>query len=340
MKTRMATSLAILFIFLVLCVTGVLSFLTEYSRRIATIHSIFGGLFMFAALLHLRNNFKSIKSYSANVIALPVLLLFSIFLYSSYEELMPAKKIMDWSARNKVSVGKIENAKEYEYFELNIDNSIQLDIDLLRGKHFWHPQIAIWTEDTLGNYLNTLYVTKATAKGIFAGGRTKDNFKSLDESKDVGLSDYRRVDALPVWSHKRGVIYEDGGYAPTYENPLTDGMTGATPLDNFVLSTSTEEKDVFVLKMEINVAFDDNEYYSEFDFPDDIIFHNGTGQLGQPSIVFKTPIDLHDSLDYYLMKFEGHGHFSSQNGNIYPETKTLTTALEIVERIVVAVKAT
>ena len=50
--------------------------------------------------------------------------------------------------------------------------------------------------------------------------------------------------------------------------------------DNFKLLSSLEAIDNFRLIIEINVAFDDNEYYSDFDFPDDEIFHSGTGQLG------------------------------------------------------------
>ncbi len=38
--------------------------------------------------------------------------------------------------------------------------------------------------------------------------------------------------------------------------------------------------------------FNDNEFYSEFDFPDEEVYHNGTGQLGQPSMIFETAIDF------------------------------------------------
>ena len=77
------------------------------------------------------------------------------------------------------------------------------------------------------------------------------------------------------------------------------------------------------LNIEINVAFDDNEFYSEFDFPDDDTFHNGTGQLGQPSIVFNTAIDMKDGKDYYLMELIGHGHHSGQNGTLYIDLSRL-----------------
>ena len=101
--------------------------------------------------------------------------------------------------------------------------------------------------------------------------------------------------------------------------------------------TSIEQQEKFILKLEINVAFDDNEYYSEFDFPDDTTFHNGTGQLGQPSLVFGTTIDKTDGKAYYLLELLGHGHHSGTTGAIYKETESLSTALEIVERIVVGI---
>ena len=214
---------------------------------------------------------------------------------------------------------------------------LELDIDLLRSEHYWHPQMAVWTEDMEGNYLETVFVSKATAKGLFFGGRSKQNFKTFDQNKDA-VGEYRRVNALPVWSHKRGVVYTDGMQMPTNKNPLPDAITGETLTDNFRLLVSVEPLRSFVLKIEINVAFDDNEYYSEYDFPDDDIYHNGTGQLGQPSIIFETPIDLIDGKNYYLMDLEGHGHHSGQTGRIYSDLSTLTTAKQIVERIVVGVK--
>jgi len=47
---------------------------------------------------------------------------------------------------------------------------------------------------------------------------------------------------------------------------------------------------------------------------------------------------MEDSKKYYLMELIGHGHRSSQNGSINSDLTKLTTALEIVERIVVGVK--
>ena len=129
-------------------------------------------------------------------------------------------------------------------------------------------------------------------------------------------------------------------FVPTRDNPLPDAISGATPQDNFRLNTSTNKSEKFIIKLEINVAFDDNEFYSEYDFPDNAIFHSGTGQLGQPSLIFESVVDMQDNKNYYLMDLLGHGHLSGETGLIYEDLTTLTTALNIVERIVVGVKPT
>lgn len=249
----------------------------------------------------------------------------------------PISSLMDYGSKLKAkSVSKV-GQNNYLVLEMGHEKEIKLDIDLLRAEHYWHPQMAIWTEDTEGNYLETIFVSKATAKGLFFGGRTKENFKTFDE-KQKSRGEYRRVNALPVWAHKRGVSNADGMYAPSSRNPLPDAITGATLDDSFKLYTSVAYSKAFVLRLELNVAFDDNEYYSEYDFPDDATFHNGTGQLGQPSIIFETKIEIKKEKEHYLMKLVGHGHHSGQTGELYTDLSTLTTAKELVERIVVGVE--
>ena len=78
------------------------------------------------------------------------------------------------------------------------------------------PQIAVWLEDTQGNYLSTIYVTHkiATQSWQASGGN-------------------RRKEALPHWCYSRGVKYDDGLYLPTKKEPLTDGISGATPHESF-----------------------------------------------------------------------------------------------------------
>lgn len=338
MTFRKIISLSIAFSFIVLLVTGILSYFQEYARVTATIHTVFGILFSIGVLFHLKNNFKPIKNYSKGNLIFAILTTVALFFSGAYFQTEPFLSFMNFGATLKASSNKELNLSTYETVEMNLNKEVQLNIDLLRSKHYWHPQMAVWVEDTVGNYVETIFVSKATAKGLFFGGRSKNNFKEFDGKKDA-VGDYRRVNALPVWSHKRGVSYADGMYVPTKEDPLPDGITGATIIDNFKLLSSIDSIANFKLKIELNVAFDDNEYYSEYDFPDDETYHNGTGQLGQPSIIFESLIDLKAENNYYLMEIIGHGHHSGQSGEIYEDLSKLTTAKEIVERIVVGVQS-
>ncbi len=339
MTFRKIISLSIGVSFVILLITGILSYFQVYSRSTATLHTVFGILFSSGILFHLKNNFRSIKIYAKGKLLLIITLIGSLFFLGSFYQATPFNELMDFGAKQKATTVKELNQSTYEIVEMNTSNAIQLTIDLLRSEHYWHPQMAVWIEDEQGNYVETLFVSKATARGLFFGGRSKDNFKTFDENKDAS-GDFRRVNALPVWSHKRNVKYADGMLVPPSNNPLPDAITGATIIDNFKLKASSKSLSKFKLKIEINVAFDDNEYYSEYDFPDDETFHNGTGQLGQPSIIFETAIDMSDNKNYYLMELIGHGHHSGENGTINQDLSTLTTAKQIVERIVVGVKAT
>ncbi|MEX0275571.1 MAG: hypothetical protein AB3N16_14455 [Flavobacteriaceae bacterium] len=337
MTLRKIVSLSVAISFVVLFATGALSYFQVYSRGTATLHTVFGILFSLGVLFHVMNNFRSIKRYAKGKTVTVIVLIGSLFFIGGLYQIAPFRTLMDFGARQKVAAERQWDQAVYEIVEMNTSNGTQLTIDLMRSEHYWHPQMAVWVEDTQGNYIETLFVSKATARGLFFGGRNKDNFKTFDEGKEA-TGEYRRVNALPVWSHKRGVQYADGMYVPPSNDPLPDAITGATLTDNFKLKTSIKPRDKFKLKIELNVAFDDNEYFSEYDFPDDVVFHNGTGQLGQPSIIFSVAIDMHDDKNYYLMELIGHGHHSGQNGTIDPDLSTLTTAKRLVERIVVGVK--
>ena len=334
MTSRKFTSLCIGSSFVILLLSGVVSFFEPYAKTTATVHTVFGLLFSIGVFFHIKNNLRSLKAYATKKVLVIVLSSMAIVVFGAYFQYGPFGTLMKVGARHKAGSAQNIEGGMYNIVAMDTSKQMQLNIDVLRGAYYWHPQMAIWAEDLEGNHLETFFVSKATAKGLFFGGRNKQNFKDFDANQKVSKA-YRRVNALPVWSFNRGVVYADGEYVPTNDNPLPDAITGATLTDSFHLSTSTNTENRFKLKIEINVAFDDNEYYSEFDFPDDAVFHNGTGQLGQPSIVFETLIDPNVEKEYYLMDLVGHGHHSAQNGKIYADMDQLTTAKQIVERIVI-----
>ncbi|MGB0523321.1 MAG: hypothetical protein ACPGJS_10205 [Flammeovirgaceae bacterium] len=265
-----------------------------------------------------------------------VLLVLGLFFGLIYFNTWPFRDLMNWKVKREVSMGKAQGMSLLgNNMQLNAENTWELTLTAKAGQHFWHPQVAVWIEDKHGNFLETLMVTNATAKGWFYGGRTRDNFKSFDAQSVGDGANYRRVDALPVWSHSRGVRYQDGLFVPPANQPLPDGMSGATPSTDFTVNQPIKNlPDHFSVFLEMNVAFDENEYFSEYDYPDDEVYHNGTGQLGQPSIVYRADFE-EGTGSAQMMKLIGHGHHSAKHGDINPDLSTLTTALHILDWVVV-----
>jgi hypothetical protein len=278
--------------------------------------------------VNLRKEFVIVASIIAGVLLI------------SFYEPAPVRKMMDWRAkRNALSEQDIVTGN-YEIYDHTDGRAPDITVDFLKGKHFWSPQVAIWLEDSSGNYIETLLVTTSTAKGLFYSGRSATNFKEADNAKEKEMTPTRRVDGLPYWSHKRGHRYEDGYYTPPPGEPLPDAITGATPSENFYFKSESESigsLQSFRVRVEVNVAFDENEYYSEYDFADDSLYHGGTGLLGQPSLIYSAVVRKSDRNRYYVLSLDGHGHHSGSSGALYPETETITTAKYVVERIVIGV---
>jgi hypothetical protein len=259
----------------------------------------------------------------------------------SYFEPAPVRTMMDWRAsRNTQGTNEVSFA-DYQVYDYAKGEEADVTIDFLKGKHFWNPQLVVWIEDSAGNYIETLLVTTSTAMGLFYSGRSASNFKEADEAKVEPNATTRRVDALPYWSHKRNHLYNDGFYSPPPDEPLPDAITGATPKENFYFKANQsgiDNLESFRIMVELNVAFDENEFYSEYDFLEDSLYHGGTGLLGQPSLIYGITVNRRDQGRYYVLPLLGHGHHSGATGELLTDLRTITTAKYVVERIVVGVK--
>lgn len=184
------------------------------------------------------------------------------------------------------------------------------------------PQIAIWVEDTNGHYLSTVYVTykAATQSWVNAGGN-------------------RRKESLPLWSHTRGIKYEDGLYMPTKKHPLTDGISGATPHGSFSVKLSplnTIQK--FVVKIEINHSTDFNDAYPKNAKEGDANYSGGKEGSGQPAVVYAATVDLSSGQRSYDATLIGHSSPDGSDGNLYTDLTGLTTALHIVKHITIHIQ--
>jgi hypothetical protein len=203
-----------------------------------------------------------------------------------------------------------------------------LSVTLIRGESHNHPLMAIWVEDMDGNYLQTLYVAKSIAKGVYDHGAT-DKGKWLPGA-------IRRPAALPYWGHKRGVQAEDGLFLPSQQDPIADAYTGATPPGSFILQTKTDKKlpQCFKVLVEINQTWDFNEYWTNNKYPDDDEYKTSC----QPSLIYAVSVDTESEHKSFNLEPVGHGHYSGKTGELFTDLSTLTTALHIAERITVVLQ--
>lgn len=211
----------------------------------------------------------------------------------------------------------------------NIEGAGQaITLKFIKGPEHNHPLMAVWVEDTTGKYMQTLYVAKSIATGTFNYGDASTGQWTQGEK--------RRPAALPYWSHKRGIKANDSLYLPTPDQPIPDAYTGATPKNDFELNTRLDKKgpQVFNILFEINQPWDWNEYWSNAKYPDDYEYKTSS----QPALVYQAMIDLDSGKKNYTMKLIGHSHYSGKTGELFEDTSTLTTALEITEELVIVVE--
>ncbi len=205
-----------------------------------------------------------------------------------------------------------------------------LEIEMIKGRYHNHPSFAIWVEDLNGNYIETLYVTQYVAKGVFGHGEIEPG-KWSNKPGEV-----RRPASLPYWAHKRNIQAEDGLYVPSPKTAVADALTGATPKGSFILETGTKEgaRQKFKVLFEINQPWDSNEFWTNNKYPDDNDYLTSL----QPALVYSTIIKPENNAKEYTLNLVGHSDPSGKTGELYPDLSTLTTAKEIVQKIVVLLK--
>jgi hypothetical protein len=245
--------------------------------------------------------------------------------------LVPASFILIMLSYRCSSTRTTSDSGQVETIQTNVDGKgISIQVDFSKGESHNHPLMAIWLEDTSGNYIETLYIAESIGSGIFRHGEKSDG--------QWQAGPVRRPAALPYWGHQRGIKASDGFYIPTPENPMSDAVTGPTPSGNFILQSksSVPTPSVFKLLMEINQPWDWNDYWTNSKFPDDADYMTSS----QPAVVYEAVIDLNSAQKEYTMIPVGHSHYSGLDGSLDPDLSTLTTALQIAKSVTAVVDVT
>lgn len=336
MLKRKLVSISIALSFIVVLVTSVFMYFRPYQSSTASLHTAFGMIFIIAGVFHIVNNFLPLKRYASDEKSkLPVsksllslLAIMIVLSYLFYTGQLGFGGLYDWGNEYRnAQKGKTLESKNISYITLSETvGDYTIDIEGKLGDAFAYPMFAAWVEDEKGNYLQTIYVSESIGTSIY-------DYKKGEKGRHI----IRRPSGLPVWAHRRNIPAKDGLMIPLGEQPDLDGYTGATPLEDFNIQTNfnVEKDSIINIFFEVNQSYDWNEYYTKDKFPQDSIY-TISGQSGQPSLVYKSTINLADlaSQPSYIMTAVGHGHHSGKNGTLYTDLKNMTTAHEIVSRTI------
>lgn len=217
---------------------------------------------------------------------------------------------------------------EPEVITTNPDGKgVEMTIEFWKGRSHNYPVMAIWIEDMNGNFIQNLYVAQSIATSTFRHG-------------EAGWGHWepavvRRPAALPYWGHQRGIKANDGLYLPTPEKPVPDAYSGATPTSDFILQSRSDEKlrGEFRVLLEINQPWDWNNYWTNNKFPDDPEYRTSS----QPALVYEAVINTQTGQKEFEMKPIGHSHYSGKDGSLTTDLSTITTALDIANRVIVRI---
>ncbi|MHC1774987.1 MAG: hypothetical protein AB9834_06180 [Lentimicrobium sp.] len=222
-----------------------------------------------------------------------------------------------------------KDSAESELIRTNVSGmGISMTINFIKGSEHNHPLMAFWIEDLNGNYIQTLFVARSIAKGVFAYG---DKSSGKWQPGEI-----LRPAALPYWSHKRNILNDKGNYMPRPGYEVADAYSGATPKADFRLLTRTDSivSKKFRLLCEINQSWDWNKHWTNTMYPDDKEYKTSS----QPAVVYAAEIDpANEGVAVKLIPI-GRSHQSGADGNLYNDLETLTTALKIASEITVTVE--
>lgn len=222
------------------------------------------------------------------------------------------------------SVKSTEKTHSYIYGESGNGSMIKLRFD--KGTAHNHPLLAIWLADENGAFLQTLYISESIGKGIF---------KRVNRSSGMWQAgEIQRPAALPYWTHARNIKNEKGTLLPTPEMPEVDAYTGATPLTSFEMTLFTHEKlaGKYRLYLELNQSWDWNDFWTNNKYPDNAEYKTSS----QPAVVYMAEFDSNNAVSTELKPI-GHSHYAGENGNLFTDMSTITTALNIAKKITISV---
>ena len=306
----------LLFSFLTLAVSGVLSFVLPFSIDITRIHIIFGFLTFILIGFHLYGRLRYFKKQikvNRRVIYSSVII-WLILLGAALENWWPVKKVIEqgYEARHRHEivrphplVASVQEKNRQTVSRQKINGKTGLSINMaFNHTNETLPAIALWAESKNGTIIETLYLSDSIAfsdRPIWNGVKTPRN------------------QIMPIWRHRYTAI---SGVSP---DGKVDASSGATQSHQFSLDSHLATNgEPFTIFMEINMPADSDDKWTD-------------KHLGQPSILYSAFIDPAEPQKYYLVDLTGHGGEAFKDGNINYDPTSLSTAREILDLVLISI---
>lgn len=336
MNIRTISTITLSVAFAVLVISGVLLYAIPYNFFVGSLHIWGAILFLLCIVLHIKHNAKTYKNHMkkkpgkwsmtlAVLGIVPIVVALGLNLppvFSVVQFGYDLKTAAEPPTREYTVVDLSQDATESKlslFFKAGAEYESEPQPIFLNITYTSVPQVVVWMETLEGEYVDTLYIT---------GKTSNSSYRPSAEEPDV----VRRPEALPYWSHRRGVLASDGLYMPEANSTALDGVTAATPKLDYQVDMPIPRTGRYKLMVEVNRSYDFNDYSSKTRFPDDEVY-SGPGSSGQPSLVYESIVDT-DVASQYLFKLVGHGHHSGKNGELYTDLTHVTSAKQILEFIV------
>jgi len=251
MKNKNLVSLTMAGVILVLSFTGLWLFAISHNHVTSGIHLTFGVAFVFVAMYHIRNNWGSLKKYSATTAIEPNSTAKKIpreifwasgivlaFLVSAYYEIPPLGSLDQASDGlrglwQKPPVGKRKNFTEIETQKTAEGKSITLQFE--KNKSAQLPFVTVWLIDSSKQFVEAPFVpskilavkegTKDVGEAIREhetietpnGATLQKNFPEVTPTDDFILhSKISRIENTHLM-----IEVKDGGKDLTYDIPLS-----------------------------------------------------------------------------------------------------------------------
>jgi hypothetical protein len=209
---------------------------------------------------------------------------------------------------------------------LKIEGSDFASIHIEKGKEFNHPTFVIWLEDTGGTYIETVFITKSYASGVFGYAALTDSTWDNKPGESIQPA------ALPYWTHKKGII-NNKVLVPTKEHPYIDAYSGETPKSDFRFDTKLKSaKNIYRILLEVNQPWDWNNYWTNNKYPESESYKHSA----QPSLIYAVTMNKTDK-EFYMNPI-GHGDPKGETDKLFTNLNTITGAKEIFKSIKIVIK--